>query len=335
MNLTHFVGIDVGKEKFTFCILEHNTKVVEAELSNNDSGVLKLIQFFRQELEIDIAQVVFCMEHTGVYSLILLHALHAAGANVSVENATRIKLSLGLTRGKSDQLDARRIAEFASRFVDKLSFWKPRSKAIQQLQHLTALRDRLIKIRTQLQVPIDEAEGFLDEEDLELIAQPSLKVLDTLSTQIEQVEHKIDRIIASDAKLKRMVKQIDSIPGVGIVTATELIIRTNEFKDFQNAKKLACHVGIAPFEHSSGTSMRGRTKVSHKAHKRLKTLLHLCSMAAIKSDNEFRRYYQLKISQGKNKMSIINAIRNKILHRAFAIILNDTIYHENYQYKFA
>lgn len=335
MKMTHFVGIDVSKDSFTYCVLENDFLLDQNELRNNQEGVLEFIQYFRRGLQVDFERIIFCMEHTGIYSWIILQNLHAVGATISVENATRIKMSLGLTRGKSDQLDARRIAEFAYRFTDKLSIWRPKSMAIQQLQSLTALRDRLIKVRTQLEVPIKEAANFMEEDTLELMTKPTEAVLKTIESEIQQVEARINQIIDDNLRLKKMVKQITSVPGVGIVTATELIIRTNEFKDFNNAKKLACHVGIAPFEFTSGSSIRGRTKVSPKAHKKLKSLLHMCSMSAISFNNEFQVYYQHKVSLGKNKMSVINAIRNKIIHRIFAIIQNDTMYDKNYQYAFA
>ena len=334
MKLTHYVGIDVSKATFSFCLLHNKTVVLEAEMENTDQGVLEFIQVIGQYVDRQFEQLLFCMEHTGLYSMILLNQLHATGAQVSAENATRIKASLGFARGKSDKMDAKRIAEYAERFQDRLPIWQPKRKSIEQLQHLTSLRDRLIKMKYIALVPLQEVQGFIDEDEIEMIEKPSREIIELIDVKMDQIEEKIKKIILADQQLRQMVKLVKSIPGIGPVISTEMIIRTNGFQDFKDGKKLACHVGVAPFEHSSGTSYRGRTKVSHKAHKRLKTLLHLGAMSVISGNNEFSEYYRRKVAQGKNKTSVINAIRNKLIHRAFALVKNNTMYDKNYQYSF-
>jgi len=149
---------------------------------------------------------------------------------------------------------------------------------------------------------VNEASGFIDEQDLEMISQPSHEIIKVIQSKIIVIENQIQQIISSDHKLNKMVKQLQSSPGVGPVIAVELVIRTNEFKDFENAKKLACHVGIAPFEYSSGSSIRGRTRVSHKAHKSLKTLLTLGARATLCGNNEFKTYFDRKIDDGKKQI---------------------------------
>ena len=111
-----------------------------------------------------------------------------------------------------------------------------------------------------------------------------------------------------------------SIPGVGPAAATEVILATDEFKNFAEPKKLACHAGVAPFEHSSGSSIRGRSRVNQHARKRLKFLFHLAAMSAIRVKGELQTYYQRKVAEGKNKMSILNAVRNKLIHRICAVV---------------
>ncbi|WP_246082180.1 IS110 family transposase [Spirosoma lacussanchae] len=95
---------------------------------------------------------------------------------------------------------------------------------------------------------------------------------------------------------------------------------TDEFKNFAEPKKLACHAGVAPFEHSSGSSIRGRSRVNQHARKRLKFLFHLAAMSAIRVKGELQTYYQRKVAEGKNKMSILNAVRNKLIHRICAVV---------------
>lgn len=335
MNVNYFVGIDISKSNFNFALMHQEDILLEGQHGNSPGGILTFIRTIRKIVSGSFEQVVFCMEHTGLYNTLLLKELHTAGATISVEPAVQIKNSIGLQRGKSDCIDARRIVEYAYRFSDKLHIWRPKRSVIIQLQHLSALRDRLVNARKQLSVPIREAEQFLDKQEMNIISKPTETVLDEIEKSIKDVDRQIKQLILSDSKLNSILQRITTIRGIGMVIATELIIRTNEFKDFQNGKQLACHVGVAPFPHSSGTSIRGKTRISHKAHKKLKTLLHLGAMSAIQCPGELKQYYERKISEGKNRMSVINAVRNKLILRVFAIVKNNTTYDENYQYSFA
>ena len=116
-----------------------------------------------------------------------------------------------------------------------------------------------------------------------------------------------------------------------MITAVNLITTTNEFLSITEAKKYACYSGVAPFEHSSGSSVRGKTKVSHMANKKTKTLLHLAALSAIQVKGEIKEYYKRKVEQGKNKMSVLNAVRNKIIQRVFACVKKDRFFEKNYR----
>ncbi len=108
--------------------------------------------------------------------------------------------------------------------------------------------------------------------------------------------------------------------------ATTIIITTNNFKKFDNWRKFASYSGIAPFSYQSGTSIKGRTKVSHLANKKVKALIHLCAISAIQHNPEMKKYYLKRIKTGKSKMSTINIIRNKLIARVFAVIKRQTPY---------
>ena len=142
-------------------------------------------------------------------------------------------------------------------------------------------------------------------------------------------------MIKSDEILKRLSDLVTSVDSIGMVTCAAILVKTNEFQDFREAKKFACTSGLAPFEHSSGKSVRGKTRVSHRAHKDLKTLLHMCALGAIGRKGELHDFYERKVSQGKNKMSVINAVRNKLIHRIFAVVRDGVMYQKHYQYNLA
>lgn len=116
------------------------------------------------------------------------------------------------------------------------------------------------------------------------------------------------------------------MPGIGPQTAAYLIIVTNAFGSFNNWRQLACYAGVAPFEYSSGSSIKGRTKVNHMADKKLKSLLNMCALNAKRYDGEIKQYFERKVNEGKNKMLVLNNIRCKLLSRIFAIINRNTPY---------
>jgi transposase len=111
-----------------------------------------------------------------------------------------------------------------------------------------------------------------------------------------------------------------------------MIVLTENFTRFSTARKFACYAGIAPFEHSSGSSIRGRTRVHACANKQIKTLLNMAALSSIQIKGEFREYYERRISEGKHKMSTLNIIRNKIVFRAFAVVQRGTPYVDLYKF---
>lgn len=127
-----------------------------------------------------------------------------------------------------------------------------------------------------------------------------------------------------------MFEWITSVPGIGPATATEVIVATDEFKAINDPKKLACHAGVAPFEYKSGSSVRGKTRVNQHARLRLKSVFHLGAMSAIRMKGELREYYQRKVGEGKNKMSVLNAVRNKLIHRVCSVVHRGQKYDKNY-----
>lgn len=121
-----------------------------------------------------------------------------------------------------------------------------------------------------------------------------------------------------------------SVHGIGPVVASQILITTNEFKDISDGKKYACYCGVVPFEHSSGSSIRGRERVSQFANKKVKKLLHLAAVSIIRHQGEIKDYWDRKIKEGKHKMVILNAIRNKLIQRVFAVVRRGSKYDRIY-----
>ena len=196
---------------------------------------------------------------------------------------------------------------------------------------MLTLRDRLVESRKSLKQPIKEFidAGFKDTAILiENMCSNTLKALDK---EIKQVEKELDKLINKDSNLKKLFRLATSVPGIGKITAFTLLYFTNEFKLYAGANQLACYCGVAPFEHISGTSVKGKPRVSSFANKRLKKLIHMVAMSTISCDKQLSIYYHRKVSEGKNKMLVINAIRNKVLHRLCAVIKRGTPFQLEYQ----
>lgn len=334
METVYFLGIDISKKKFDAVLTLDGKNFHQAQVEN----AAKSIQSFFRELKKQLSsldKVIVCLEHTGIYCLPLLDYLVNNKIRVCVEPSLQIKQSQGITRGKSDRLDAKRIALYALKNRENLILWKPQRESIQRLKALLILRERLVKMKTQLEVPINESQEFISPSIQKEIIKHCLKSIKTLKRDIDDVEKSILKFVEQDQQISRQFRLVTSVPGVGKITALNIIISTGEFSRITEAKKFACYAGVAPFEHRSGTSIRGKTRVSRMANMTLKRLLHLAAMSAITCSDELKLFYKRKVEAGKNKMSVINAVRNKLITRIFSCINNNRMYQKNYKHELA
>lgn len=335
MAYQHFIGIDISKATIEVAIYQGSQEIRVVTVDNDTKSLESFLQALVKKGQLELRHSLFCMEHTGIYNNPVLAVLQGLQAPIWIEHAAQIANSIGMTRGKTDRLDARRIAQYAFRFQDKVRLWQPPRAVIDQLAVLSALRDRLINAKKQLEMPLRESSAFLDKDSAKLLSRHSKASIAALNKDIEKVEQQLKALIEADPTIKELYDYMVSVPGIGPVTATAILVATNEFKRFNCPKKFACHAGVAPFEKQSGTSVRGKTQVSQKANKKLKTLLHLAARAILATKGELRQYYDRKVAQGKSKMAVLNAISNKIIHRVFAVIRNKVMYQKNYQHSLA
>lgn len=334
MKKTNFIGIDVSKETLDICLVRDNCVVEQMKVANNLQGIKQAFLRLRK-LGAKRLNSCCCMEHTGIYNLPLLNYLWDKKYSIWLERALQIKQSMGMVRGKSDKIDAVRIAQYAFKNQLDARYWKPERDQIIRLKNLLTDRRRLINTKKQLSVPLKESVGFINNASLKQSQKLSKPVIAVLERSISRAEEEINRLIKEDPQLKHLFELITSVQGIGAITAAHVITTTNEFKDYNNPKKYSCYSGIAPFPHSSGTSIRGRHRVSHLANKTMKTLFHLAAMAAINAKGELRDFYVRKVAEGKNKMTVINAVRNKLILRIFSVVKRNEPYKKNYQFEFA
>lgn len=330
MEFTFFIGTDVSKNELDFAVMQGKNLLFHKETENT----VKAINVFLKELlklsGFDLSKAVFCMEHTGIYNNHLLVCLHKMKANICLEAATQIKNSLGNIRGKNDKIDAIRIGEYAYKNREELRLWAPKRDVVVNLSQLAATRSRLISARKMLSTPIKENNGFLQKNIAKENGKLCNRTIRTIDEDLLKTEKAIDLLVNQDSELKRLFALITSVCGVGMVTATQIVITTNEFKDINQAKKFACYSGVAPFTKESGM-FKGKARVSHMANKKVKTLLHLAAMVAIQHNKELNVYFERKVNdEKKNKMSVINAVRNKLILRIFACVKQNRKYEKIY-----
>jgi len=333
MQIKKFIGIDVSKKTLDITIVDSQGKQIYYERIANDSKSIKIcFMSFMKNLNLNYNESVFCMEYTGIYNLPLVKWLKKQSALIWMESGTQISKSQGLVRGKNDKVDSSRIALYAFSNRHNIKLWKAPREIIEKLSVLLSLRNRFIKAKKQLSVTIEEQKLYLDKNTIKTLKKLNADPVNELMKSIQKVEKEIMELIKTDERIFRIYKIATSVDGIGMITAVNLITTTNEFLSITEAKKYACYSGVAPFEHSSGSSVRGKTKVSHMANKKTKTLLHLAALSAIQVKGEIKEYYKRKVEQGKNKMSVLNAVRNKIIQRVFACVKQDRFFEKNYQF---
>ena len=327
MKVQHYAGIDPAKCTFTVAVWPYGDKSQELchEFSNCPGGYQSL-KYWLSGHGISSIELLCCVEHTGLYSGRLALWLFEQGVHVWQEMPLAIKRAGGLQRGKTDPLDARRIAAYCLRNQDQARLWEPPSQAIETLNQLVRARERLIQVQSQLSVPVKELRACGYQSQAQLVSKANRAALEGMEQSVAVLEQLIDELLIQDTQLNRKYELLRTVPGFGKITACELLCYTRGFTKFDNPRQLACYCGVAPFEHSSGTSVFQKPRVSHMANKRLKKLLHLAALRMIREDNDLTRYYHRKVEQGKNKMLVLNAIRNKLLHRAMAVVTRGTPY---------
>jgi len=323
MEIKDTIGIDISK--LTFDVRIHSNQMADV-FENSGKGFKKLVEWAYGNSPFPKDRILFIFEHTGLYSQAL--ALFLAERNIpfALVPGMEIKKSLGMARGKNDRVDAARIALYGYRLRDEIEPSELPQKDIADLGRLLSLRDRLVKQRAGYKTSLKEQGRVLPRKGNKVLFETQERMVVYLSKQIKSIEKEMADIIGKNKQLGQLYQLATSVKGVGPQTAMFMIVYTNGFTKFKNWRKFASYCGIAPFPNSSGTSIRGRTKISHLANKKIKSLLDLCAKVAIRHNTEMKRYYDRRISEGKNKRSTINIIRNKILSRIFAVVQRKTPY---------
>ena len=324
MKLQHIIGVDLSKESIDLAFHQPQSHF---KIDNSISGFREMIKWLKQQ-KVNCSDVVIVMEHTGLYSYQLENFLNQHQISFVKVSALAIKKSLGLIRGKNDKIDAQRIARYGYEKRDLLVCADKPNETLERLRMLHSTRRCLIKHRASLKCVVKEYRNVIKQSDL--IIQSHLVLIKNFNQQIKKIDAEISTLIKEDPVVSKNFQLLNTVKSVGKVTAIAAIVKTQNFTKFTNARKFACYSGTAPFQHSSGKSIRGKTRVSHLADKEMKTLLHQSAKTAVQHDEEIRAFYHRRIAMGKSKKSTLNIVRNKIVYRMFAVIKRQTPFVENY-----
>lgn len=322
-NYSDVIGIDVSK--LTIDAHIHN-KAVHRVFSNTPKGYKALVTWTETYLEKQV--YFFCFENTGHYSTNLSVYLSENEIDYVEESPLAINRSSGIVRGKTDKLDSAMIARYAWLYKEELILSSPKAQDIQELGRLLSFRDQLVRDRTGKMSSLKEMQTLLSSSSTDDCCKIIKKTIHYLTKQILGLEDCIKKLMKSDDSLRKNYELLNTLKGVGLILSCQLLYHTSNFNRFNSWRQFSSYCGIAPFAHSSGTSIHRKNRIHNIGDRKMKTLLTLASVSAIRCDKELKQYYQKKVAEGKPKMVAINNVRNKILSRAFAVVKRGTPYVE-------
>ena len=305
------LGIDISKLKFNVCLIKQNSKLKHKVFPNTASGFEQLLDWLLRQ---GIHRVHACLEATGTYGEAVALFLHQADQIVSVINPAAIKAFAGsrLSRTKTDRVDAELIARFC--LAQAPSAWTPLPTEVRELQALVRRLESLIEMRVMEEnrlssgITVDVVRALVEE------------LLRHLNTQIKRTEKLIREHINLHPGLKRQSELLDSIPGIAETTAAALLSEITDITQYRSARQVAAYAGLVPRERQSGSSVRGRTRLSKIGNARLRRALYFPAITVLRCSPFFQAWAEGLQKRGKSKMSVICAVMRKLVHLAYGVL---------------
>lgn len=322
-----FIGVDISKKWIDVALLIDGKKdnLPHRRFDQTQTGYQAFLKWIKTYAK--VSKMLVCMEHTGIYTLSFCYFLEAQKIAFTLEDPKQINRNSGIRRGKNDQADSKAIAEYAYRFEDKLNQSRqlPNPLLI-KVQTLLSLRARLVKYKLGLSITSNELKTCVPLDLVENTVDFSEQITTRMSQQIKTIMKQIKQLIFSDKELKAQYDLLHSIIGIGEVIIPYLLVYTNGFSAFKSPRRFASYIGIVPFKDKSGTSLDLPAKVSSISNRRLKVLMSTATIVAIQHDPQIKAYYNRSLERGKKEGWIYNAIKNKMVHRIFAVMRRGTPY---------
>lgn len=332
MTYSTFVGIDPSKQTFAAAVYRQAGEPCLScdGFANEPSGFENLIDWVKNQ-DLKLTEVLICIEATGVYSEALCYYLHHQNLSLWLASPDQVKQAFRVKGHKTDPVDAAQIAEYAYRYQDKCRLWEPKPAVLEHLNVLLGTRELLIRQRTATTNALKTYK--LKSVHTPMVLTTLQQQFETLTEKITSFEEEIKRLIKSQVPYQRLYEQLTSVPGIGFLTAANLIVVTKGGSQLTTYQRLAAYLGICPYQHRSGTSVRKRDRSTGLGHERLRKVLHLASrsLAHNSTNAYFRGYYARKKEQGKANRLIYNNLSNKILRIACALMKSGKQYDCQYR----
>lgn len=320
------LGVDVSKLTLDIHCLELN---VHIQIVNGTNG-FRLFQKWAKETGIDLKQCIIAMEYTGGYEFKLMQYCEAKGLQYCRIPALAIKKSLGIIRGKNDKADSRRIAQYAHEKDYSLAAAGPMNTTILDLRQYLSFRKRLVREAAGYKVTLKERQAMYGKKNDEILIKMMAKKIKENAKLVKILEGQMRTLIQTDQKILMNYKILTSIRGIGEINALMTIAFTENFTTFTNPRAYAVYVGVVPFEHSSGTSLKCRKKVSQLANKELKQELNQAARVAIQWNKDLKIYAENKLKEKPYKL-VLNNVKFKLIMRMFSLVKRGEFYVDDYQ----
>lgn len=321
------VGIDLAALTFYASIHAGPGSLEVSREFPNDTEGFEAFMSWLDENHASKGETLVCMEATGVYGEKLCLYLYINGYQLAVEAPHKVKRAFSKLT-KNDKVDSMQIAEYTHRFFDQLTRWEPKRQVLEEIGILLTTREQLVSQQTANKNALKalELKNVCNGIALKALREANA----TLEAQLKEIFDEIMRLIKSDGNYAQLFTLVTSIPAIGPLFFANLLVLTDGFAENVNPKKLAALIGIAPYEHTSGSSVRKRTKSTGRGPHRMRKLVFLAAMNAKGKNPQMKRYYERKEREGKHGSIILNNIANKFIRVICAMVRDRTQFFPNH-----
>lgn len=334
-----FIGIDFSKKTFDVTLLEKgklDEKGMHHKFQNSSDGFTKFKEWMEKHVGPKCREeILLCGENTGTCSKLVSDLLARDGFSMWLESALRIKLSMGIRRGKDDKKDSHDIAVYASRFSDMYKSYEPMGEALEALQTLFSKRRLIVQQMSSLKSSMKELQDCESiKELLGASVECEVQTIEFLGKMKKSIEEQMLTVIRGDEKMSHHYDILTSMKGISLINASAIIIYTRDFTRFEyDARRICSYWGVAPFRKQSGTSLDTTPHVSQYADHFLKSLLSEAALCAMIHCPSIRAYTERLRAKGKHESIVKNNCKNKMLHILVSMVKNDTFYEEGHENK--
>lgn len=333
--LKQVAGIDVAQNELVVSLGRvegtlNNEVYAYKTFANKASGFAALLAWIKKHSDHQIA-VRYVMEATGVYHEKLAYYLSDLGLEVSIVLPNKISSYIKTLEIKTitDKIASQAICQFG--LERALELWQKPKKIFRDLKQLTRERDQIVADRTiaKNQLHAEQAEAFPNDRSIYRVNQR----IRLLNDQEKEIKREITEFVKTDKNLHKKIELITSITGVGSLTAVIAIAETNGFELIRSKKQLVSFAGLDVVGKDSGTSVKGKPRISKKGNRHLRKAMHMPALTAIRNDERFKAIFVRLISKHGIKMKAAVAVQRKILEMIYTIWKTDKLYDKEYLQK--